>query len=173
MRNQDLFEQITHGLGDPKKIAAWFQSWPTTSDATVKGFANAAPPTAWIGSFETMLKRAEQLRQMQLEAIHKAQERARHFAQSMANAKDPAASAKAMQTFAAENVQEAMQYWSAYSVIVQEADQQMAAAPSTTRSTSKAKAAAKGAAKTSAVAKHALPPPRHKQARSSHAKRAR
>jgi Phasin protein len=119
MHTPNLFEQITHGMGDPQKIGQWLKTaWPLAAD----GQPADAPAKAWLGSIETLLQGAEALRHMQLDAIHKAQQRTSHLAKSLGDSRNPAAAVTALQTFAQDNMTEALQYWSAYREIVQEAE---------------------------------------------------
>jgi len=122
MHTPDIFEQIAQGMSDPKKISQWLnQSWP----AAVDGGAATAQTRAWIGSLESLLQGAEALRQLQLDAIHKTQRRTSQLARSLRDARSPADTVAALQSFAQANMEDAQQYWSAYGEIAQDAEQHM------------------------------------------------
>ena len=105
MHTPDIFEQIAQGMSDPKKISQWLnQSWP----AAVDGGAATAQTRAWIGSLESLLQGAEALRQLQLDAIHKTQRRTSELARSLRDARSPADTVAALQSFAQANMEDAI-----------------------------------------------------------------
>jgi Phasin protein len=128
MQNTDLFKQFTDGMADPKKFGQWLRgAWPVPTGApgAVDGKAAVVPAKAWVGSIETMLEGAEALRKMQLEAIHKTQARTQRLAKNLNGAHNPADTMSALQSFARENMTDALEYWSAYRNIVQDAEMHM------------------------------------------------
>jgi len=142
MQTPHIFEQLTQGMGDPKKVGQWLQgAWamPAGADATT------ASTKAWIGSVESMLAGAESLRNMQLETIHRTQQRIAGLAKTLGTAHAQADTASALQTFAQENLQDAVKYWSAYQEIVQKAEMQLL------EGAAKASGQKKAAAKTAAA----------------------
>ncbi|MEO8101848.1 MAG: hypothetical protein ABI790_04945, partial [Betaproteobacteria bacterium] len=135
MKTHDMLEQFTHGMGDPKQVGEWLKTaWPmpTAPDAA------AAPARVWIGSLESMLKGAEALRHMQLDAIHRVQERTTRLARSLGEAQRPADTVTALQSFSQENAVDAIKYWSAYREIVRDAEVHLLQAPGLTAGTGKA-----------------------------------
>ena len=122
LQTPDIFEQIAHGMGNPKKISQWLRgAWPSAAD----GKAVTSQTEEWIGSVESLLKGAEALRHLQLDAIHKTQKRTSRLAKSLDEAQSPAETVAALQVFEQENMQDALQYWSVYREIVQDAELQM------------------------------------------------
>jgi hypothetical protein len=122
MQTPDIFEQIAHGMGNPKKISQWLKGgWPISAN----GKAVTAETKAWIGSVESLLHSAEALRHLQLDAIHKTQKRTSRLAKSLGEAHSPADTVTALQAFAQENMQDALQYWAVYHEIVEDAELQM------------------------------------------------
>lgn len=122
MQSTNMFEQITQGLGDPKKFGKWLEgAWTVPGNTEM----TAVPGKAWIGSVEGMLQGAEKLREMQLEAIHNTQQRISGLAKSLGGTHNQAETLAALQTFAQENVQDALKYWTAYREIVQGAELDM------------------------------------------------
>jgi len=80
------------------------------------------PTKAWIDSIESLLHGAEALRKMQLEAIHKTQQRTAQLVNALSTTGNPAEAAAAMQAFAQDNLKSAVQYWSDYRAITQNAE---------------------------------------------------
>ncbi len=122
MQTPDIFEQIAHGMGNPKKISQWLKgAWPISAD----GKAVTSQTKAWIGSIESLLHGAEALRHLQLDAIHKTQKGTSRLAKSLGEAHSPADTVTALQAFAQENTQDALQYWAVYREIVEDAELQI------------------------------------------------
>jgi hypothetical protein len=122
MQTTDFAKQTTGAMAHPKQIGQWLKgAWPTA----LEGNSVAAPAKAWIGSIEPMLQGAEELRQMQLDAIHRTKKRTSQLAKALTEARSPADTTAALQAFAQDNLQESIQYWSAYRGIVQDAELHM------------------------------------------------
>jgi hypothetical protein len=81
---------------------------------------NGASGRAIAANFETMLDGVSELRHLQLDAIQKAQRRTMQLAKTLGTTADPKQLAATLQSYAQENLQEAVQYWDNYRRIVQD-----------------------------------------------------
>lgn len=114
-----FFKNITQGISDTSRLAPWSNgNWPSFDE----GKPGAAGSSAWVESMGSFLKGAEALRDVQLNTLRNVQERTSLLAQSLGKSASPDAAVSALQSFAQDNLNEAMQYWSACREIAQNSE---------------------------------------------------
>lgn len=119
MEFPQYFQQMTRNLADPKSFGNWLTGNWQGFEAVEKP---AVPAKALVGPIEAMLHGAEELRHMQLETIHRTQKRATALAKTLGSVHDQLEAVAALQAFAAENMNDAMSYWTAYQQIVRDTE---------------------------------------------------
>jgi len=120
MPTPKLFEQMSGGIASPDTLNQWLKALVPV-EAKSKDFFTQ-PSAAWLASVQSMLKGSDTLRHMQIDAIHNTQKRAARLAASLAHASGPLDAGKAWQQFSQDNLQNTMEYWTAYSEILQDTD---------------------------------------------------
>lgn len=131
MQISEFFENITRGIGHTGDVARWTNgNWPLFHE----GKPVPAGSSTWIDSMESILKGAEALRDVQLKTFRNVQQRTSLLAQSLGGSASPDAAVSALQSFAQDSLNEAMQYWTACREIAQNGEwlASQETAPSTT-----------------------------------------
>lgn len=123
MQTPKLFEQITGGIASPDTINQWLKTL-LPPDASAKDIFTK-PSAAWLASVQSVLTGSDTLRHMQIDAIHNTQQRASQLAKSLAHATGPLDAGKAWQQFSQDNLQNTLEYWSAYREILQDTELKM------------------------------------------------
>ena len=123
MATPKLFEQITGGMANPAAVNQWLSTLLPSGRSGKDLFTR--PSAAWLNSIQSVLKGSDVLRHMQIDAIHNTQKRASQLARSLAHATGPLDAGKAWQQFSADNLQNTMEYWTAYREILQNTEIRM------------------------------------------------
>ncbi len=123
MQTPNFFKQISAGIGSPDVINQWMKAIVPSGVNRAQSFTQ--PSAAWLASVQCILKGSDALRHMQLDAIHNAQKRTSRLASSLAHANGHLAVGKAWQQFSQDNLQNTMEYWTAYREILQDTEIKM------------------------------------------------
>lgn len=125
MELPQLMEQMSRRISDPKFMNDWFNgAWAQMPGVNAAGAdkSPSVPAKAMVGPLESWLHGVEALRHMQLDTIHRTQQRASQLARSLGAAHDQGETVAALQNFAQENFSDAMTYWSSYQQIVRDTE---------------------------------------------------
>ena len=123
MPTPKLFEQITGGIVNSAAINPWIRA--LLPSGTHSNLPLTGPSAAWLDSIQSVLEGSDVLRHMQIDAIHNTQKRTSQLARSLAHATSPLDAGKAWQQFSADNLQNTMEYWTAYREILQDTEIRM------------------------------------------------
>lgn len=125
MEFPQLMEQMSRRISDPKFMNDWLSgAWAQMpgGNGSAEGKPLKVPAKALVGPMEAWLHGAEALRHMQLDTIHRTQQRASQLARSLGAAHDQGETVAALQNFAQENFSDAMTYWATYQQIVRDTE---------------------------------------------------
>lgn len=125
MELPQLMEQMSRRMSDPKIMNDWLSgAWAQMPGASAGGEDTSPklPAKALVGPLESWLHGVEALRHMQLDTIHRTQQRASQLARSLGAAHDQGETVAALQNFAQENFSDAMTYWASYQQIVRDTE---------------------------------------------------